>query len=77
MFMGTYISSVQLMSKGQIMLTNTMDVYSKQKTFSIALSRTMLPAARIIVYTFVNEYALMDSMNFHIKDTKLTSVSRL
>ena len=63
------------MSKGQIEIVNTLEMYSKQKTFSIALSRQLLPSARIIVYTMVNDHVLMDSMNIHIKDSKLTEVT--
>ncbi len=40
---------------------------SRQKTFSIALSRSMVPNARILVYCVTPDgEVLTDSLNFHV-----------
>ena len=48
---------------------------SMQKTFSLAVSRQMAPASRIVVYAMKDGEILTDSLNFHVKDTHLLRVT--
>ena len=58
------------------MLVNTLFMTSTQKTFSVALSREMVPSARILVYCLLsNGEVLADSLNFHVKGVMTEGVS--
>ena len=55
------------MSKGKIVLHNNLQMKSIQKTFSVALSRDMVPEAKIIVYVMLQDSeVLADSLQFHV-----------
>ena len=43
---------------------------SQQKTFSIALSRDMIPEAHIIVWHIYKGEVIADSLNFFVNGTK-------
>ena len=62
------------MSDGAILLGSSLLMSSTQKTFGIALSRDMAPAARILVYCVVNGEVLTDSLTFYVQDTILKEV---
>lgn len=50
---------------------------SKQKTFSIALSRDMIPEAHIVVWHIYQDEVISDSMNFFVNGTRINKVSYL
>ena len=64
----------QVMAKGNLLFGSTLTMRSLQKTFSLAVSRQMAPASRIIVYTMKDGEILTDSLNFYVKDTRLLQV---
>ena len=47
---------------------------SQQKTFSVALSRQMSPAAHLVAYCVVQGEVIADSLAFFVRDAQLTSV---
>jgi len=46
----------------------------KQKTFAVALSRQMAPAAHIVAYCIVEGEVVTDAMSFYVRDTRLLMV---
>ena len=48
---------------------------TRQKTFAIAVSRQMAPNAKIVAYCVVDGEVVMDSLNFFVQDSRLTTVS--
>lgn len=63
------------MAKGNVLFGTTLTMRSLQKTFSLAVSREMAPAARIVVYAMKDGEIVTDSLNFYVKDTRLLNVS--
>ena len=61
-------------SKGNIVVGNTLEMASTQKTFSVALSREMVPSARIVAYYILNGEVVSDALNFHVNGTSLNPV---
>ena len=59
------------MGQGTIQLASSLTMNSVQKTFSIAVSRQMVPVARIVVYCMVDSEILADALTLHINDTRL------
>ncbi|ELT90450.1 hypothetical protein CAPTEDRAFT_197471 [Capitella teleta] len=56
-----------IVAGGNIILGNQLFMNSKQKTFSLAVSRAMVPEARIIVWTLLNNGEMItDSLSFHV-----------
>ena len=56
------------MSKSNLLLQSTLPMTSSQKTFSIAVSRDMVPQAKIIVYGLLESGEILaDSLQFHVK----------
>ena len=49
-----------------MVLADTLVMQSNQKTFSVAVSRDMVPDARIVVYTLLSGEVLVDSLSFHV-----------
>ncbi len=47
---------------------------TRQKTFSIALSRDMIPEAHIIVWHIYGGEVIADSLNFFINGTRINKV---
>ena len=47
---------------------------STQKTFSVALSRDMVPTARIIAYYIINGEVVADALNFFVNGTRMNDV---
>ena len=55
------------MSSGNIKVTNILFMSSTEKTFSVALSRDMVPSARILVYCLLADGEILtDSLHFHV-----------
>ena len=53
-------------------------MYSRNKLFSVALSREMAPNARIIAYFVAPDgFVVADSLNFHVNGSRLHEVSVL
>lgn len=50
---------------------------SKQKTFSVGLTRNMAPQSRIVAYTVVNGEIISDSINFFVNGSLQNPVSSL
>lgn len=48
---------------------------ARQKTFAVALSRQMAPAAHILAYCIMDGEVIMDSIAFFVRDTNLMQVS--
>ena len=57
------------------MVGNHVDMDSRQKTFGIALSRDMVPSARILAYFVYNSEIIADSLNFFVNGTRINKVS--
>ena len=68
--------SSQVLSKGRILFGDMLYMKSKQKTFAIAVSRDMIPDARIVAFCVLNTgEVLADSMSFHVKGIRKNGVS--
>lgn len=48
---------------------------ARQKTISVALSRSMAPAGRIVVYCMFQGDIINDALNFYVYDARLDTVS--
>lgn len=73
-----FFSHLQVVSQGNILIGDELRMISRQKTFSIALSRDMVPSARIIVfYIRQPEEIVVDALNFFVNGTRLNPVSNL
>lgn len=58
-----------IVTSGSLMMT-----LSRQKTFSLALSRDMMPEAHIVVWHIFQDEVISDSMNFFINGTRINKV---
>ncbi|KAK7114535.1 CD109 antigen-like [Littorina saxatilis] len=60
----------QVVAQGNIIIGDELEMTSKQKTFAVALSREMMPTARLVVY-FIRqpEEIVSDVMNFFVNGT--------
>lgn len=64
------------MAAGNILFSDTLQMYSRNKLFSVALSREMAPSARIVAYFVAHDgQVVADSLNFHVNGSKLHEVS--
>ena len=61
-------------SKGNIVVANTLEMQSTQKTFSVALSRDMVPSSRMVAYYILNGEVVSDALNFHVNGSTLNPV---
>ena len=67
----------QVVSQGNIIIGDEVEMTSKQKTFAVALSREMVPTARIIVYYLRQpEEVVTDVLNFFVNGTRQNQVCR-
>ncbi len=64
-----------MVAAGNILIGNTLRMASKQKTFSVAISREMSPIARVVAYCVWAGEVVVDSLAFHVYDTRLSTVS--
>ena len=65
------------MGQGTIQVASTLSMNSRQTTFSLAVSRKMVPMARIVVYCMVDSEILSDALTLYINDTRLYQVNIL
>lgn len=59
---------------GAIISGSTLDMESRQTTFSLALSRDMIPQAHIVVWYIYKGEVISDSINFFINGTRLNPI---
>ncbi|KAL8613871.1 hypothetical protein ACOMHN_032861 [Nucella lapillus] len=65
----------QVVAQGNIVIGDELEMTSKQKTFAVALSRQMVPTARIVVYYIHHpEEIVTDVLNFFVNGTRLHEV---
>lgn len=64
----------QITAGGNIITGDSLEMYTRQKTFSIALSRDMIPQAHIVVWHVHQDEVISDSMNFFVNGTRLNPV---
>ncbi|KAL8603129.1 hypothetical protein ACOMHN_059301 [Nucella lapillus] len=65
----------QVVAQGNIIIGDELEMTSKQKTFAVALSREMLPTARLIVYYIRQpEEIVTDVLNFFVNGTRQNQV---
>ena len=66
---------VQVVAQGNIVIGDEVEMTSKQKTFAVALSREMVPTARIVVYFIRHpEEIVTDVLNFFVNGTRQNEV---
>jgi CD109 antigen len=66
---------VQITASGNIVVGDQMEMSGTQKTFSVALSRDMVPSAHIIVYYVDMDEIVASSLNFFVNGSGLNPVS--
>ncbi|CAH1784973.1 unnamed protein product [Owenia fusiformis] len=64
----------QLVSQSNIVVSDTIAMVSRQKTFSVALSRDMMPSSRMIVSYIKHGEVVADSLSFFVEGTGLHKV---
>ncbi|CAH1779511.1 unnamed protein product [Owenia fusiformis] len=76
-FTTTYVEKVYYLisSKGNIVHGDVLHMSSRQKTFSVALSRDMSPQARIVAYYIKFGEVVTDGMNFFVDGSNLNPVT--
>ena len=64
-----------MVAQGNIIIGDEVEMTSKQKTFAVALSREMVPTARVVVY-FIRqpEEIVTDVLNFFVNGTRQNEV---
>ena len=66
---------LQIAAGGNIIVSNSLEMSASQKTFSVALSRDMVPSARIVAYYIINGEVVADSLNFFVNGSHMNPVS--
>ena len=66
---------LQIISKGNIVVGNMLQMSGTQKTFSVALSREMVPNSRIIAWYIKEGEVVADSLIFFVNGTRLNEVT--
>lgn len=68
----------QIVSQSNILIGDELQMKSIQKTFAVALSREMVPNARLVVY-FIRqpEEVVMDVLNFFVNGTRQNQVRHI
>ena len=64
----------QIVAGGNIIVANQLEMQGMQKTFSVALSRDMVPSAHIVAYYMHQGEILADSLNFFVNGTRQNPV---
>ncbi|XP_076469788.1 CD109 antigen-like [Babylonia areolata] len=65
----------QVVAQGNIIIGDEIEMTSKQKTFAVALSREMIPTARLVVfYLRQPEEVVTDVLNFFVNGTRQNQV---
>jgi hypothetical protein len=66
---------VKVVSQGNIVIGDELEMTSRQKTFAVALSREMVPTARLVVYFLRQpEEIVTDVLNFFVNGTRQNEV---
>ena len=65
---------MQIVASGNLVVSNMLEMKSTQKTFSVALSRDMVPSARIVAYYVQNSEVVADALNFFVNGTEQNPV---
>ncbi|KAL3859107.1 hypothetical protein ACJMK2_009340 [Sinanodonta woodiana] len=67
----------QVVASGNILIGDELEMISRYKTFAIALSRDMIPMARMVVYYLEStlEEVVVDSLNFFVNGTRSNVVN--
>ena len=74
-WMNNLMTALQIVAHGNIIVSDTLQMYSRNKLFSVALSRDMAPSARIVAYFVAPDgQVVVDSLNFHVNGTQLHEV---
>ena len=64
------------MAAGNIIITDSLQMYSRNKLFSVALSREMSPSAKIVAFFISPDGQVSaDSIQFNVDGTQLHDVS--
>lgn len=70
------VSVLQIVAAGNIIVSDSVQMYSRNKLFSVAISRDMSPSAKIVAFFIApNGQVAADSLHFHVDGTKLHDVS--
>ena len=71
-------SCPQIVAQGNILIGDELEMISRHKTFAVALSREMVPTARIVVYYLQTtpEEMVVDTLNFFVNGTRNNIVSK-
>ncbi|XP_060595854.1 CD109 antigen-like [Ruditapes philippinarum] len=69
----------QIVSQGNILIGEELEMISRHKTFAVALSRQMVPTARIVVYFLQTspEEMVVDTLNFFVNGTRSNPVKAI
>lgn len=67
----------QVIAQGNIIIGEELEMISRRKSFAIALSREMVPTARLVVYYVSGqpEEIVMDSISFYVSGLRANPVS--
>lgn len=73
----SYLCVTQIVAQGNILIGDELEMISRHKTFAVALSREMVPTARIVVYYLQTtpEEMVVDTLNFFVNGTRNNIVS--
>lgn len=64
------------MGKGNVLFHDSLTMNSRQKTWSFAVSRSMLPEVKVIVYGVLDSgEVLSDSLSLHVNGIRSNGVS--
>ncbi|CAH1780995.1 unnamed protein product [Owenia fusiformis] len=72
----TFVDTIfyHIVSTGNIVVSNQLDMTSQQKSFSVAISRDMMPSARMVVYFVKHGEVVADSLSFYVDPAALHEV---
>lgn len=69
---------LKIVAAGNIIVSDSLQMYSRNKLFSVALSRDMSPSAKIVAfYISPNGQVSADSIQFNVDGTQLHEVHSL
>lgn len=67
---------LQVAAAGNIVTGGQLYMQSMQKTFSLSVSRDMIPEAHLVVWYVFKGEVVADSINFYVNGTRMNSVSQ-
>ncbi|CAH1784985.1 unnamed protein product [Owenia fusiformis] len=72
----TFVDTIfyHIVCMGNIVLSNQLHMSSLQKTFSVAISRDMMPSARLVAYFVKRGEVIADALSFYVDPTALHEV---